>query len=58
PSNWSDPSCVQEFPTTINFIGTDEGGEYASMKYFNISKPFDNLKLTTMPNSSIPATNV
>ncbi|CAF2732288.1 unnamed protein product [Rotaria sp. Silwood2] len=63
PSNWSDPNCVQEFPTTINFVGADEGGEYASMKHFNISKPFDNLNSTIvpsstiMPNSSIPATN-
>ncbi|CAF2771457.1 unnamed protein product [Rotaria sp. Silwood2] len=57
PSEWSDPSCIQEFPTTIDFVGAHEQGRFASMKYLNISKPFDKLNLSAIPNSSIRSTS-
>ncbi|CAF3857104.1 unnamed protein product, partial [Rotaria sp. Silwood1] len=46
PSDWNDPSCIQEFPTIIDFVGNGEKEQQSSMKYLNISRPFDDLKLT------------
>ncbi|CAF2951603.1 unnamed protein product [Rotaria sp. Silwood2] len=56
PSEWSDPGCIQEFPTTIDFVGAHEEGRLFSMKYLNISRPFDNLNSNTLSSSSIRST--
>ncbi|CAF4893843.1 unnamed protein product [Rotaria sp. Silwood1] len=53
PLEWNDPSCIQEFPTIIDFVGAHEQGRLVSMHYLNISKPFDKLNSSVLPNSSI-----
>ncbi|CAF4653658.1 unnamed protein product [Rotaria sp. Silwood1] len=36
PLEWNDPSCIQEFPTTIDFVGAYQEGRLASMKLIEI----------------------
>jgi hypothetical protein len=52
PAEWSDPKCIGELPTTIDFVGATEHGRRYSMKYFNTSQPFGNGSFSPIPSSS------
>ncbi|CAM4897798.1 unnamed protein product [Rotaria socialis] len=42
PVVFSDPRCIQDLPTTIDFVGATEIGRQYSLKLLNISLPFGN----------------
>ncbi|CAF3430599.1 unnamed protein product [Rotaria sp. Silwood2] len=56
PPEWSNSTCIQDFPTKIDFVGATEPGQLFSLKYLNMSKPFGNSTSTSLPNSSIHLT--
>lgn len=43
PSGWSDPTCLQDLPTTIDFVGTTEMVQMSSLKLLNVNLPFGNI---------------
>jgi hypothetical protein len=51
PSEWNDPTCLQNLPTTIDFVGTTEMGRASSLKLLNVSLPFGNAN-TSLPGNS------
>ena len=53
PSEWNDAGCIQEFPTTIDFVGNGEKEQEYSIIYLNISKPFGDLTSTTTSKSGV-----
>lgn len=42
PVEWSDPKCLGDLPTIIDFVGDTEIGRQYSRKLLNISRPFGN----------------
>ncbi|CAF4704940.1 unnamed protein product, partial [Rotaria magnacalcarata] len=40
PQAFSEPKCIQDLPTTIDFVGATEIGRQYSLKLLNISLPF------------------
>jgi hypothetical protein len=39
---WSDPKCIRDLPTTIDFVGATQRGQKYSMKFLNVTQPFGN----------------
>ncbi|CAF1421942.1 unnamed protein product [Adineta ricciae] len=58
PSEWNDPNCIQEFPTAIDFVGNGEKEQEYSIMYLNISKPFEDINLTTPSSSNVRSISV
>ena len=52
PSEWSDPTCIQDLPTTIDFVGATEMGRASSLKLLNVSLPFGNMNITQVTNQA------
>jgi hypothetical protein len=50
PSEWSDPTCIQDLPTTIDFVGATEMGRDSSLKLLNMSLPFGNMNTSQTEN--------
>jgi hypothetical protein len=50
PTEWSDPACIQNLPTTIDFVGATEMGQMSSLKLLNISLPFGNTNASQTGN--------
>jgi hypothetical protein len=50
PDERSDPACLQDLPTTIDFVGTTEMGQMSSLKLLNTSSPFGNTNTSQIGN--------
>ncbi|CAF2126765.1 unnamed protein product [Rotaria magnacalcarata] len=40
PTSWSDTQCIQDLPTTVDFVGATAMGQQYSLKLLNVSLPF------------------
>ena len=52
PVEWSDPKCIRDMPTSIDFVGATESGQRNSLFVLNISRPFGNDTSGPMVNSA------
>ncbi len=52
PSEWSDPTCLQDLPTTIDFVGKTERTRESSLRLLNVSLPFGNTNTSLSGNPS------
>jgi hypothetical protein len=50
PNEWSDPACIQNLPTTIDFVGATEMGRASSLKLLNVSLPFGHTNISETKN--------
>jgi pimeloyl-ACP methyl ester carboxylesterase len=50
PSEWNDPTCLQNLPTTIDFVGATEMGRESLLKLLNTSLPFGNMNTSQTEN--------
>ena len=50
PSNWSDSSCLQDLPTTIDFAGETNLTQTYSLQHLNTSLPFGQTKTSNANN--------
>jgi len=49
-SEWSDPACLLDLPTTIDFVGATEMGRASSLKLLNVNLPFGNMETPQIAN--------
>ena len=52
PSEWSDPTCIRDLPTTIDFVGATAMGQASSLKLLNVSLPFGDMNITQVTNQA------
>jgi hypothetical protein len=52
PSEWSDPTCIQDLPITIDFVGATAMGQASSLKLLNVSLPFGNTNTSQVENQA------
>ncbi|CAF4706487.1 unnamed protein product, partial [Rotaria sp. Silwood2] len=44
PTEWSDPACLKDLPTMIDFVGETTMGQMSSLKFLNVTRPFEDSK--------------
>jgi hypothetical protein len=54
PSEWSDPACIQNLPTTIDFVDETEMTQASSLNLLNVTVPFGNMN-ASLPGNSVSA---